>query len=316
MRKPGSASLSDTWALTGLSLSKIRSPQEFEQALSRIRLASLGIQDESKAHSRFLQLMYYLLGWMVGDAGKGFHTNQKWARFQLELCRGHEENLILGNFVMECIDLLGIPWTRIADRPPHKGEPHGTFRWQSYYSEVFVWLHIACLGLARHESTTRDQVRMTWLLSSSPECRLWFLRGIADSDGSVSIRNRRVVITSEPNADFFRTLLVSLGVKTCVHRSRGIGYVSVLASDSEDMRIFNPEVETHRSKALHQLARAKAYQRHWPDWLETKVESLLQRGTDVSSVRNKLLFEDGIYVKLRTLKNKQSNLKERASAVI
>src|SRR5262245_11468193 len=115
------------------------------QGSLRIRLQKYGKHSrESKSKVRkgagFLHLMYYLLGFMVGDIGKNFSANLSMARLQLDLCRKHRENLALGTFVFDCVRLLGIPYTRIADSSPRKGEPHGLYRWVSYFSEAFAWV--------------------------------------------------------------------------------------------------------------------------------------------------------------------------------
>jgi hypothetical protein len=196
------------------------SPEEFESGVLRIRLAHAG---DVKHKDRFLQLMYYFLGWMVGDAGKTFSTRHRWARFQLQLCRGHEENLALGNSVMDCITQLGVPWSRIVDAFPNETEPHRAFKWNSYFSEVFLWFHISCLGLSETKVTSHHPVRMSWLLLTSPENRLWFLRGLADSDGSVNIRNKTVTITSEPNVRLIKALLTSLDANPREYWYRGSG---------------------------------------------------------------------------------------------
>lgn len=243
---------------------------------------------------------------MVGDSAKGFSSKRQWIRFQLELCRGHPENLELGKFVMDCITQLGVPWSRIADRAPHEGEPHGAYRWQSYYSEVFMWFHLACLGLTERELTSYDPVRMNRMLSASRENRIWFLRGVADSDGSVNIANKTVQITTDPNGEFVRAIFLSLGVPAREYQSHGCSNVSIKVADASSLRIFNPLVETHRAKLLRKLATARVFQRKWPDWLDRKVKHLLRTGLDPSLIRNRILDEDRVYVKLKTIRSRQS----------
>lgn len=254
--------------------------------------------------------MYYLLGWMVGDLGKNFTKNQSLARLELDLSRKYPENLPLGSFVMTCISMIGIPCGRIADGPPRKRDRHGLYRWVSYFSEVVAWLHTACLGLQGSELTSYDPVKMKWMLTASREARIWFLRGVADSDGTVSMRNRTVVITSEPNTAFFKTLFKSLGLRAWTHTSRGFGCVTISATDAAKMRIFNPEIETHRGRLLKKLATARTFQRRWPNWLENKAASLQMSGLSPSAVRNRILFEDNTYVKLKTIKSKQVHVQE------
>jgi hypothetical protein len=301
MKKPGSASNSTVWSTLVLT-KKIQTPLEFERSIVKVRRAFTGTEEQGKEGERFLNLMYYLLGFMVGDAGKNFSSKPTLARLELALCRKHPENLALGTFVFDCVLMLGIPCSRIADSQPKHREPHGTFRWQSFFSEVIVWLFTSCLGLRVDELTSYDPVRMSWLLSAAHEYRIWFLRGVADSDGGVNVRNRTVVITTEPNTVFFKALYDSLNIHAYVHKSKGVGYVTITAKDAMKLKIFNPEVETHRGRLLRRLANARTFQYKWPEWLETKVSRMLKEGFDISTIRNRILFEDDTYVKLKTIK--------------
>ena len=137
MKKPGSASNSNVWARISLP-EGIESSDEFQKSIGEVRKAFTGIEELGDKEEGFLNFMYYLLGWMVGDLGKNFSSKRPWARLQLDLCRKHPENLALGNFVMNCVAILGVQYTRIADGPPREREPHGLYRWLSYFSEVFV----------------------------------------------------------------------------------------------------------------------------------------------------------------------------------
>jgi len=271
--------------------------------------------DSEEDGARFIHKMYYLLGFMVGDAGKNLSATHPRARLQLDLSRKYKENLALGNYVMVCVSQLGVPCGRIADRPPGKRDRHGLYRWSSYFSEALLWLYTACLGLRRVERTSYNPVRMKWLLTASTECRAWFLRGIADSDGTVSLRDKTVVITSEPNTIFFKDLLGSLGIHARTHESRGFGYVTISATDAFELEIFNPEVDTHRGLLLRRLTSARTFQRRWPSWLEARVSSLTRDGLDAGAIRDRLLHEDGTYVKLRTIRTKQCQQKKPALGV-
>jgi len=197
-----------------------------------------------------------------------------------------------------------VPCGRIRDGPPRNRDPHGMYRWMSYFSEVFVWFHTACLGLEKEQLTSYDPVRMDWLLTASPDSVLWFLRGIADSDGTVNVRNKTVEITSEPNGPLFAKLFATVGVRSSIYKSKGYDCVSISVSDAATVQIFNPELETHRNRLLNKLAAAQTFQARWPPWLEERVCRLLAKNPDARAVRNTLLFEDNTYVTLRTLKVK------------
>jgi len=147
---------------------------------------------------------------------------------------------------------------------------------------------------------------MHWLLLASPENRVWFLRGIADSDGSVNIRNKTVTITSEPNGELIKALLASLNANPREYVDRGCSGISITVSAANAMWIFNPFVDTHRGKLLRKLANAHVFQRRWPDWLDLKVRCLVREGLNPSSIRNRVLEEDHVYVKLKTIKSRSA----------
>jgi len=111
-------------------------------------------------------------------------------------------------------------------------------------------------------------MKMEWLLRASPENRLWFIRGLADSDGSVNIRNKSVTITSEPNGKLIKALLESLNANPREYRYRGYSGISITVSIANALWIFNPFVDTHRGKLLRKLANAQVFKRKWPEWLD------------------------------------------------
>ncbi len=302
VRKPGSASLAPELPTSLLRV--VNSSAEFEMSVLAIRMTLKGRSEIDKDTGRFLNRMYYLLGWMVGDAGKEFAEEKPWARIKLNLCRKHPQNLELGYYVMICVGDLGVPWTRISDGRPYEGEPHGSHCWNSYFSAAIEWLHVACLGLGRDDLTSYTRVKMRWLLSASEAHRLWFLRGIADSDGTVNVKDRSVVLTTHPNGEFFLELLKSLGLQARLYISKGEQYVSLRAKVAMRVRLFNPEIPTHRGLILAKVANAKAFQRRWPPWLENRVKQMSDDGLSASEIRNRVLLEHDTYIKLGSIRRK------------
>jgi hypothetical protein len=283
----------------------VHSHEEFADAVLRL-CDALNQPGETYVYSgKLLKRAYYLLGWLVGDTTKQFSSMSSKARIGISLCRKHEENLALGEYVSESIRMLGVPSKRIADEPPRYREPHGAYRWLSSYSLIVSWLKAACLGLARGELTSYVPVKMGWLLTAPREFRLWFLRGLADSDGTVNLRNKSVSIITSPNTELVQRLFNSLGCHNTAGVSKGVGVVTIAGADAASIQVFNPEVLTHRRKHLEKMCNAATYQRHWPDWLEAKVKGLLCQGLDPRSIRDTLMAEDRVYVKMNTIERKR-----------
>ena len=260
---------------------------------------------------QFLDSMYYLLGWLVGDAGKDMGSPRKMtARLRFGLSRRHPENRELGNYLMRIVGSLGIRWTRLPDTPPTERVPCGSFRWNTFYSPILGWMLTAALGLDWSGRTTRNPVKMKWVLAAPRRLRIWFLRGLADSDGSLVFGSREVSITSQPNTRFFSELLNSLGVRNFIteERNRDFGVVTFSVPDAARIQVFSPYVMTHRRRLLEKLGGAKTFPRHWPKWLELKVTSLLQTKLGVREICETILEENHTFIRTHTVRRKAEAL--------
>jgi len=140
---------------------KVHSHEEFaETILSLWRFASekMPSLDEEFA---FLCSMYYLLGWMVGDAGKGMGSRRRHTvRIRYELSKKHPENLELGNYVKQVIQNLGVWCERMADGPARRHKPLESYYWDSHYSPIFGWMFTACLG--SNGTNGRHTIMSSW----------------------------------------------------------------------------------------------------------------------------------------------------------
>jgi hypothetical protein len=278
--------------------------RQFDTTLLKIRKALVGTPP-SIDRTQFLESMYYVLGWCVGDFGKDHGPELRLsARIAFQLTKKHPENLALGEHVVGCIRMVGLRCRRYGDRPITSSNPNGSFFWKSAFSSVIGWLHTSALGLAWEERTTSHPVKMDWMLLAPAKFRLWFLRGIADSDGNVNQRNKIIEITSSPNTYFFHRLFDSLGIKSTVRFSRGYGYVAVAAPAAARVQIFSPDVLTYRRETLEKLVGARTFQGPWPAWLGDLVQVLIAKGLSAPRIRDALLEEHGVYVKLQTIKRK------------
>jgi len=278
--------------------------RQFDTTLLKIRKKLVGTPPSTN-RTQFLSSMYYVLGWCVGDFGKDHGSERRLsARIALQLTKKHPENLALGEHVVQCIRMVGIRCRRYGDRPITSSNPNGSFFWKSAFSSVIGWLHTSALGLAWGERTTSHPVKMDWMLLTPVKFRLWFLRGIADSDGNVNLRNKIIEITSSPNTYLFHRLFDSLGIKSTVRFSRGYGYVAVAALAAARVQIFSPDVLTYRRETLEKLVSARTFQGPWPRWLEDVVQILIAKGSSAPGIRDVLLDEHGVYVKLQTIKRK------------
>ena len=101
----------------------------------------------------------------------------------------------------------------------------------------------------------------------------------------------------------------SLDLHPTSYKSNGVGTISIPTADAARVEVFNSEMMTHRALLLHELVNAKTFPRKWPQWLETRVNLLLRKGLESNEIRNKILKEDHVYIKLKTVKEKLLKLK-------
>lgn len=292
---------------------RLSSSRNFDQTVLRARSVLTGAA-LSKEPLLFLDWMYYLLGWFVGDLGKHFENeSQMTASVDIHLSRVHPENLLLGEYVAERIRALGIHCSRGKDREPDRGSPYGAYRWNSGSSGLFGWFHKVCLGLGWHERASWTPVKMDWILAATERQRQWFLRGLADSDGDVHFRDKSVDITTSPNTGLVKALCDSLGIHNRIRLSARWSQVTIPADRAASISIFNPDVESYRKKILDRLTKADTYERHWPAWLQDKVELLARSGLSKREICEQLLLEDNTYIKMYTLSRKMKSGQIRIS---
>ena len=239
---------------TGQGESIVRLParischEDFARSILKIRAHSGKKGGEAASRTDYIEAAYYLLAWLVGDAGKGFGSERlHTARIEINLCRRHSENLGLD-----------------------------------------------------------------WLLSAPPECKMWFIRGLADSDGSVHFRHKSAEIVTSPNTTLIRDILASLHVHNVLDFSKGCGRISISGQTAAEIQIFNPRILTHRRKLLEKLVRAETFQRRWPAWLESRVQRMLCEGLSPPAVARRIFNEDEVYIKMATVIRKRRLMLEKS----
>jgi len=162
--------------------------------------------------------------------------------------------------------------------------------------------HYSDIDFTGHARQTAQIKRLFVELGYLPQERFNALHGsrqLVFVDGS---RKRRVDICTSPNTNFIRRLLGSLGLRTRVRVHRGYGYVSISCQDAALIQIFNPYVSTYRRMALERLAFAKVFRGKWPNWLNSRVHSLIRVDLNERQISESILSEYGVYLRMRTIK--------------
>lgn len=170
--------------------------------------AQFGLEKAIEPETRMLAFAYFL-GVMLGDMSKMRSTNKTGDTMSvmLKLSQSHQSNLRFGDFVSVCLGLIGIRVNRIEDHSEVLSSRYryNAFRWLSQSSPFLLWIFEQCLGLRQGETTTRDPIRARWLTATPREFRIWFVQGLADSDGYVDLNKHEVGLIVEQINRFLQT---------------------------------------------------------------------------------------------------------------
>lgn len=243
---------------------EIRSYQDVVRVVEQLKplqgtygqTAAFGIQRDRLSEMR-LDFFAYLLGFMLGDSGKGGVEPSRFTTMNLDLQLSQKEpsNKRLGDFVCFCANSIGVEMKRARDKAPtgataRSKQPTPAFRWISSRSSILAWMFYVCLGLKPKELTSINPVRMDWMHLTPNNFRRRFVQGVADSDGTT--RRYVVEIASMPNAEFITGLLSGLGMTTARTKfeNGAPSRSSVHCGDAASLPIFNEFVAGYRYQAL------------------------------------------------------------------
>lgn len=266
-----------------------------------------------------LNLFAYLLGMIVGDTSKpGVKTKSGTTRrIQLRLTKRYKSNKRLGEFTCLCMNNIGLRMSRYKDCPQGKMNTYPFYAWCSQHSHLIDWIFKICLGLDNDEKTTYDPINAKWILKTPKEFRIWFLQGLADSDGYVDIKCYQAGIITGPNHELVQQILTSLSI----HSNKGFlhkGTLSVIRinlRDAKKLPLFNPYVKLYRYCLMEKITKAKRYSWHWPEWLGKKVDKYIKKGMTSTQIMHTILEEydvsvgqGGVWKRMKKFKNNNKKL--------
>ncbi len=251
-------------------------------------------------------LFAYLLGIILGDASKDkiIRVQRVTRRLQLRLTKFHSENENIGEFVSLCIKSLGLRINKGKDMRPGSHNKYPFYAWHSQSSAFLAWVFNVCLGLNNNEVTTYHKIRANWLIGTPEKFRIWFLQGLADSDGYIDFNSFRAGIVSQPNSELISKLLNSLKTKnsTIVFKKKNIEAVVISIEDANKLPLFNSFVKSHRYNYMVKLAKAKKLEWHMSEDLENKIKNHMSSGLYGSALIRKIIDEENIRVRPKALR--------------
>lgn len=257
-------------------------------------------------------LFAYFLGILIGDASKPFDKRKFGVtrRVGLSLSKKYDSNENLGEFVCLCANSLGLRMNRIKDTQKGKRNTHPFYRWASQSSMLIQWVFQVCLGLNDNQLTTYDSINADWIFKTTKDFKIWFIQGLADSDGFVDLQANQVGIITQPNTSLIKLILESLGVKSRKRIFDGrLEGLMISLYDAYRLPVFNPYVRSYRFDLLEKLINAERIRGHWPEWLSDKVDLYLKNGLRGTQIVKKILNEFNIGIRTKQI-YKRSKLME------
>lgn len=287
-------------------LSVIRQIEPFPKFYERVK--KFNITSGSIEKLRPL-LFAYLLGMIIGDCGKqGIKRKQKITRrIKLNLSTKFQTNERLGEFTALCANSLGLRMDRCKNMPKGKKNIYPFYTWISQSSQLIQWIFNICLGLKDSETTTYTSIRADWILDAPREFKIWFIQGVADSDGYVDINLFRAGIVTKPNRNFIETILKSLGtnpLKGFLHKGN-LGVITINLEEAFLLPIFNPIVDSYRYQLMSKLVNGQQFHK-WPKWLDKEVKRLLNKNLKPSEIIKEILYRYNVRVSMKGINNRRS----------
>ena len=196
-------------------------------------------------------LFGFLLGFLVGDAGKYYNDYAKGrhntkASLQTNMSN-NDSNDRIRRFVEIPLNLLRLHTRRIRS-------PKDILRWTTEQSDIITWALKTCIGLKQGWRTSKNPLEMDWLFKCPREFIVSFIQGLAESDGSVDKHGYYVVLGSKPNSIFYFKLLKSKRIKSRVHPKHHPTQVRMTLTEATEISYFSPIIKSYRYQ--HMIAHA------------------------------------------------------------
>jgi len=198
------------------------------------------------------ELFWWLLGFLVGDAGKYYAEYapgiRHYRKTQLTTIMSlTDSNFRVLRYVQLALESLGIQSHQVhSDRT--------IIRWNSASSNVITWIMQVCAGLMQGERTSTSKLDMSWMKNCPRNLVIAFLQGLADSDGHVNKHGYYAEIASVPNASFYKELLDRLGTNAHVYPQQHPRMVRILTRYAVQLPLFSPIIHSYRYDQLVQHA--------------------------------------------------------------
>lgn len=201
------------------------------------------------------ELFGFLLGFLVGDAGKNYpeyeHRSRRPSKTTLSTNMAiKESNIRILRFFQLCLASIRIDSHRQRIR-------QAAIRWVTPANSLLTWIIRVCLGIGPGQRTSRNPIRMNWLLKCPREFVAAFFQGLAESDGCVDKHGRYCDIASKVNSPFLVKLLHNFDIKSHAYPIATPNITRITLRESLKIPLFNPHIRSYRFRLMTQHAMRK-----------------------------------------------------------
>jgi len=194
------------------------------------------------------ELFFWLLGFLVGDAGKYYAEYAPGIRHYRKtqfttIMSLTDSNFRVLRYAQLALESLGIQSHQVNSNRP-------IIRWNSISSNIITWIMQVCAGLLEGQRTSVNKLNMPWMKDCPVYLIVAFLQGLADSDGNVQIQGYYADIASVPNSKFYSELLDQLGTTPHAYPNEQPTQVRILLKHAVRLPLFNPVIRSYRYEQL------------------------------------------------------------------
>lgn len=211
----------------------------------------VGLPSEWAEHHK-AELFGFLLGFLLGDAGKNYpeYENRLRRPFKTTLSTNmavSESNIRVLRFFQLCLASVGIDSRQLEMQQP-------AIRWISPASSLLTWIIRVCLGLRVGQRTSKNPASMNWILTCPRTFIIAFIQGLGESDGHVDNLGRYCDIASKVNSAFFVKLLQQVGIKSHAYPIAQPKETRMTLRNSLKLPLFCPLIHSYRYESMIQHA--------------------------------------------------------------
>lgn len=280
-----------------------------EQGYKRLKKFNLTLNKVN--HSQHL-FFAYLLGFLVGDFSKK-EIKRKFGvtrRFGLSLTQAHLENERVGEFASLCVNSIGLRMNRVKDTKPGRMNKYPFFRWNGQCSSLAQWIYNVCLGLRDNQVTTYDEIKADWILTAPSDFKIWFIQGLADSDGFIDTGTLETGIIVTPNKKLIERIFKTLDIHIYTKKYHHNTLEAVMASlnESRKIQLFNEYAQSHRYELSEKLKNSKRLSHHLPRLIGEEVNNHIKEGLSTYKISRMILDKYNIAMRRTSIMKRRNTL--------